>query len=73
MSPGVGIVMPLHNKRLYVVRAIESPLAQTHSDFKLTVVNDELTDGTAEYIERISDPRIFVMNTECRHRLAPPH
>lgn len=66
MGNSVGVVVPLHNKRAYVRRAVESVLRQTHTDFKLTVVDDGSTDGSAECIERISDPRFSLIRTECR-------
>ena len=66
MSDLVGVVIPLHNKRAYVRRAIESVLRQTHTDFNLTVVDDGSSDGSAECVEQISDPRIRLVRTVCR-------
>jgi glycosyltransferase involved in cell wall biosynthesis len=66
MSDSIGVVIPLHNKRAYVRRAIESVLRQTHKDFKLTVVDDGSSDGSAECVEQISDPRIRLVRTVCR-------
>jgi glycosyltransferase involved in cell wall biosynthesis len=66
VSDSIGVVIPLHNKRAYVCRAIESVLRQTHKDFKLTVVDDGSSDGSAECVEQISDSRIRLVRTVCR-------
>lgn len=65
-QPTVGVVIPLYNKKQYVVRAVESVLGQTYGEFRLTIVNDGSTDGGAECVERISDPRISVIHQPCR-------
>ena len=61
----IGVVIPLHNKRNYVRRAIDSVLAQTHRDLTLTVVDDGSTDGSAACVEQIADPRIRLLRTAC--------
>jgi glycosyltransferase involved in cell wall biosynthesis len=66
MSQSIGVVVPLHNKRAQVRRAVESVLRQTHRDFRLTVVDDGSTDGSAECLEQISDSRLSLIRTE-RH------
>jgi len=65
MSHSIGVVIPLHNKRAHVRRAVESVLRQTHRDFRLTVVDDGSTDGSAECIGQISDSRLSLIRTEC--------
>ncbi|MDB4916746.1 MAG: glycosyl transferase family 2, partial [Gemmatimonadetes bacterium] len=62
---GVGIVMPLHNKRAFVGRAIESVLNQTCDNWQLMVVDDGSTDGSAAIVERFSDSRISLVRTPC--------
>jgi glycosyltransferase involved in cell wall biosynthesis len=62
----IGVVIPLHNKRNYIRRAVESVLAQTYGDFKLTVVDDGSTDDSATCVEQISDPRVQLVRTACR-------
>jgi cellulose synthase/poly-beta-1,6-N-acetylglucosamine synthase-like glycosyltransferase len=62
----IGVVIPLHNKRNYVRRTIESVLAQTYGDFNLTVVDDGSTDDSASYVEQVSDPRVHLFRTPCR-------
>jgi glycosyltransferase involved in cell wall biosynthesis len=50
--------MPLHNKALYVRRAIDSILKQTHHAFELIVINDGSTDASWAVVQTINDPRI---------------
>jgi alpha-1,3-rhamnosyltransferase len=60
--PGVSVVMPTFNRRVYLDRAIDSVLAQTHDKFELVIVNDGSGDGTSEILERraAGDSRIVV-------------
>jgi len=61
-SPAVTVVMPVWNVRPWVAEAIESALTQTFRDFELIVVNDGSTDGTGEYLDTLSDPRLRVVH-----------
>lgn len=58
MQPRFSVVIPIHNKRRHVGRAISSVLAQSLRDFELIIVDDASTDGSAEEIERFGDYRI---------------
>jgi hypothetical protein len=66
MSSTLGVVIPLHNKRAYVRRAVESVLRQVHADWRLTVVDDGSTDGGDRLVEQISDARVSLIRTPCR-------
>jgi glycosyltransferase involved in cell wall biosynthesis len=58
--------MPLHDKREFVVRAVNAVLGQTWRDLELVVVDDGSTDGGADLLATIADPRLRVMRTERR-------
>lgn len=62
--PRVSVVLPTYNHLAFLPRAIESILEQTYRDFELIVVNDGSTDGTKEYLETLTDPRIKVIHQE---------
>ena len=57
-----SIVIPLHNKRPFVSRCLQSVLGQTHSDFDLVVVNDGSTDGGERELDQLSDERLRVIH-----------
>lgn len=56
-----SVVIPLYNKEKYIARAIESVLAQTHTDFELIVIDDGSTDGGAAAAEAYADERLRVI------------
>ncbi len=56
--PSVSIVLPTFNRRSTLPRAIKSVLAQTWTDWELIVVDDGSTDGSADLVEAIADPRV---------------
>lgn len=65
-SPRVSIVLPVYNHLRFLPEAIGSILAQTHRDFELVIVNDGSTDGTREYLDALSDPRVVVVHQDNR-------
>jgi glycosyltransferase involved in cell wall biosynthesis len=47
----VSVIIPVFNRRTYVVRAIDSVMRQTAPVDEIVVIDDGSTDGTAEAIE----------------------
>jgi len=59
--PLVSVCIPTYNYARFIGRAIESVLAQTHSDLELIVLDDASTDQTAAVIARYhGDERLSV-------------
>jgi glycosyltransferase involved in cell wall biosynthesis len=46
----IAVIMPLHNKRNYVLEAVESVLAQTRPPDEFVIVDDGSTDGSGELV-----------------------
>jgi glycosyltransferase involved in cell wall biosynthesis len=69
-SPLVSVIMTSYNTSKYIATAIESLLAQTHSNWELLIADDCSTDNTREIIATFSDVRIRVLhNTTNLHYL----
>ncbi len=62
----IWIILPAYNAERYVADAIGSVLEQTYTNWRLVVVNDGSTDGTAAELARFTDPRIQVLEQHNR-------
>lgn len=60
-TPFVSVIMPLYNKRPYVLRSIESVRNQTWPDWELIIVDDGSSDGSPDMVPR-GDARIKLMS-----------
>jgi glycosyltransferase involved in cell wall biosynthesis len=57
--------MPVYNCETYIRQAIDSILAQTHTNWELLIADDCSTDNTLQIAESYIDPRIkFYHNTQ---------
>ncbi len=63
-APRVSVVMSCYNTCAYLPAAIDSVLHQTFSDFEFIIINDGSTDGSREYLDSLTDPRIKVVHQE---------
>ncbi|CAN2050250.1 alpha-1,3-rhamnosyltransferase [Candidatus Magnetomoraceae bacterium gMMP-13] len=57
-SPLVSILLCVYNGELYLKEAIDSIIAQTHTNWELIIVDDGSTDSTSAILKSYSDPRI---------------
>lgn len=57
----ISIVIPTHNRKELLKRAVDSVLNQTYKDIEVIVVSDGSTDGTSEIMKdyRLSDKRVL--------------
>lgn len=54
----ISIVIPTYNKKYSIESTIDSVLRQSCQDFEVLVVDDGSTDGSADVVHEIQDPRI---------------
>ena len=59
--PTFSVVMPVYNRAHLVERAVRSALEQSETDLEVIVVDDGSTDGTAQVVEAIEDPRVILV------------
>ncbi|WP_301360333.1 glycosyltransferase [Stutzerimonas nitrititolerans] len=57
-APPLTVALLTYNRRHYLQEAIEAILRQSYRDFELLVLDNCSTDGTAEYVLSLADPRI---------------
>jgi glycosyltransferase involved in cell wall biosynthesis len=55
-----SIILPVRNGGDYVKECVHSILAQTLPEFNLHVLDNASTDGTADWIRSLGDPRIIL-------------
>jgi hypothetical protein len=60
-SDAISVVIPLYNKAREIQRALKSVLRQTRSPSEVVVVDDGSTDGGAQVVKALRDPRIHVV------------
>lgn len=60
MTPAVSIIMPCYNAVAHLSVSVGSVLAQTFSEWELIAVDDGSSDGTLEWLQAQTDPRIRV-------------
>ncbi len=59
----VTVLMPTHDRRDVMRATLDRVLGQREVDFEVLIVDDASTDGTAEYLAAVTDPRIRVVST----------
>jgi len=63
-TPLVSVLMSVYNGLAYLEQAVESILRQSFDDFEFIIVNDGSTEPVSEFLSRIRDPRIVLVNQE---------
>lgn len=59
----VSVLLPAFNAERYIRQSIDSVLGQTFEDLELLVAYDTSSDGTAELLEQVTDPRVRVLHS----------
>ena len=57
-EPRVSVVIPAYNAADYLGETLESVLAQDCGELEVLVVDDGSTDGTADVVDALDDPRL---------------
>ncbi|HWE53415.1 MAG TPA: glycosyltransferase family 2 protein [Bryobacteraceae bacterium] len=62
----ISILIPVHNRALFIGACVESALAQTYPDFEIVIVDNASTDSTWEICQSLSarDKRIRTFRNE---------
>jgi glycosyltransferase involved in cell wall biosynthesis len=64
VKPKYTIFVPVHNGGEYVKQCIASIFGQRFGDFGVVVLENASTDGTREWLESLSDPRLTISPSE---------
>lgn len=57
----VTVLMPVYNAGRHLAAAVESVLGQTWKDFELLIIDDGSDDGSQDYLDSLTDPRVRVV------------
>lgn len=57
-TPLISVILPTYNRLEFLPETVESILNQSLSDFELIIINDGSTDGTEQWVNEQTDPRI---------------
>jgi glycosyltransferase involved in cell wall biosynthesis len=63
-APTVSVVIPAYNAARTVRQAVTSALEQSRNDLEVIVVDDGSTDGTADVVRNLGDPRLRLVSQE---------
>jgi glycosyltransferase involved in cell wall biosynthesis len=64
VAPTISILTPVWNGLPYLKECVDSVLSQDFQDWEMIVGDNESDDGTSEYLESLTDPRIKVFRHE---------
>lgn len=64
INPKVSVLMPVYNCRPFIEESVNSILNQTFTDFEFIIIDDCSVDGTFEYLQTLTDPRIKLVRNE---------
>jgi glycosyltransferase involved in cell wall biosynthesis len=62
--PKVSVILPTHNRRHVLQRAVQSVLDQTYKDYEIIVVNDGSTDDTANYLSTLDSKTVRSIHSD---------
>ena len=66
-GPLISVILPTRNRAHSLLAALASVLQQTWRNLEVLVVDDASTDGTAEVLQDVTDPRVRYVRLEQPH------
>ncbi|MBC8305401.1 MAG: glycosyltransferase family 2 protein [Pelagibacterales bacterium] len=66
----ITIAIPFYNEELFLLDAIKSVFAQTHTEWELLLIDDGSTDNSLSIAKSIKDPRVHVYSDGKNKKLA---
>lgn len=63
-SPFFSIVIPVHNKKPHIRRAVDSVLQQSFEDFEIVLIDDASNDNSLDEVNDVNDQRIHVLHRD---------
>ncbi len=63
-APLASIVIPVYNGQPYLPAAVESALASDYAPLEVVVVENASTDGSAQWLRGVTDPRLRVVHRD---------
>ncbi|WP_456277646.1 glycosyltransferase [Bacillus sp. AK128] len=64
MAPKITVLMPVYNGLKWIEDSVKSILKQTFKDFEFIIIDDGSSDGTSNYLKRLTDSRIIIVYQE---------
>ena len=58
----VSIVIPTYNRKSDLIRAIDSVISQSYTNWELIIVDNNSIDGTIDYINSLNNSRIKLVS-----------
>lgn len=53
--PQISIILPVYNTSQYILKAVNSILQQSLTDFELILIDDGSSDGTEQLVRQLAD------------------
>lgn len=61
----VGIIIPMYNARATILRAVQSVIDQTYTDWRIYLINDKSTDDSLAFVrQHCTDEHITILSNE---------
>ena len=68
---GISVVVSTYNRVELLKKCTDSLLAQTFGEYEIIIINDASSDGTAEYLNSLHNPKIRIIHHETNQGLCP--